>query len=92
LQGCRPRGKPKSEEKCEGMNPHTPKGVSILGGGVLVESQMFREQLQGSKPNGLKSYLYHWKAIETQMSKMSLDNPFGHLKHMLWPKEGPESN
>jgi len=50
---------------------------------------MFREQLQGSKPNGLKSYLYHWKAIETQMSKMSLHNPFGHLKHMLWPKEGP---
>jgi hypothetical protein len=48
-----------------GMNPHIPKGVSTLGVGVLVDSQMFREQLQGSKPNGLKSSLYHWKAIKT---------------------------
>jgi hypothetical protein len=23
--------KPESEGKCEGMNPHTPKGASILG-------------------------------------------------------------
>jgi hypothetical protein len=22
------------------------------------------------------------------MSKMSLHDPFGHLKHKLWPKEG----
>ncbi len=51
--------KPGNESKCEGMNPHTPKGASTLGVGVLVDSQMFRERLQGSKPNGLKSYLYH---------------------------------
>jgi hypothetical protein len=55
---------PGNERKCEGMNLHTPKGTSTLGVGVLVDSQMFREKLQGSKPNGLKSYLYHWKAIE----------------------------
>jgi len=54
-------------------------------GGLL----MFRERLQGSKPNGLRSSLYHWKFIETQMSKMGLHDPFGHLKHKLWPKEGP---
>jgi hypothetical protein len=24
--------------ECEGMNPHTPKGVSTLGVGVLVDS------------------------------------------------------
>jgi hypothetical protein len=24
------------------------------------------------------------------MSKMGLHDPFGHLKHKLWPKEGPE--
>jgi len=30
--------KPKSERKCEGMNPHTPKGASTLGVGVLVDS------------------------------------------------------
>jgi len=34
LQGCEPRKKPESERKCEGMNPHTPKGASTLGGGV----------------------------------------------------------
>jgi len=45
-----------SESKCEGMNPHTPKGVSTLGVGILVDSRMFREQLQGSKPNGLKIF------------------------------------
>jgi len=37
--------KPRSERKCEGMNPHTPKGASTLGVGILVDSQMFREQL-----------------------------------------------
>jgi hypothetical protein len=54
-----------SEGKYEGMNPHTPKGVSTLGVGVLVDSQIFRERLQGSKPNGFKSALYHWKALGT---------------------------
>jgi len=29
--------KPKSEKKCEGMNPHTPKGASTLGVGVSVD-------------------------------------------------------
>ncbi len=66
---------------------HTPNGTPTLEVGVLVNSWMFREQLQGSKPNGLRSSLYHLKDIETQMSKMSLHDPFGHLKHKLWPKE-----
>jgi hypothetical protein len=26
----RAKGKPESEGKCEGMNPHTPKGTSTL--------------------------------------------------------------
>jgi hypothetical protein len=47
------------------MNLHTPKGASTLGIGVVVDSQMFKEWLQGSKPNGLKSSLYNWNAIET---------------------------
>jgi len=54
-----------SERKCEGMNPHTPKGAFTLGVGIPVDSQMFREQLKVSKPNGLMISLYHWKAIET---------------------------
>jgi hypothetical protein len=56
LQGCGPRRKPESEGKSEGMNPHSPKGVSILGIGVPVDSRIFIEYLQGSKPNGLKSF------------------------------------
>jgi len=36
--------KPKSEGKCEGTNPHTPKRASTLG--FLMDSQIFREQLQ----------------------------------------------
>jgi len=32
------KGKVGSEGKCEGMNPHTPKGTSILGVGVPVDS------------------------------------------------------
>jgi len=31
LQGCGPRKKPGNEGKCEGMNPHIPKGASTLG-------------------------------------------------------------
>jgi hypothetical protein len=50
---------------------------------------MFKKQLRESKPNGLKIFLYHWKAIETYMSKMGSHDPFGHLQHKLWPKEGP---
>jgi len=59
-----------------------------LGVGVPMDSRMFREQLQAPKLNGLKNNLYHWKAIETWMSKMCLHDPFGNLKHQLWPKEG----
>jgi hypothetical protein len=42
-----------SVREYEGMNPHTPKVTPTLGDGVPVNSRNFREQLQGSKPNGL---------------------------------------
>jgi hypothetical protein len=48
-----------SARECEGINPHIPKGTPTLGVGVPVDSRMFREQSQGSKPNGLRSSLYH---------------------------------
>jgi len=66
LQGCGPRRSrgvtshtPGSVRKCEGMRgsvrecTHTPKATPTLGDGVPVDSQNFREQLQGSKLNGL---------------------------------------
>jgi len=49
---------PVSVGKCEGMNPHTSKGTSTLGVRVPMDFQIFKEQLQGSKLNGLKSSLY----------------------------------
>jgi len=56
---------PRSVGKCEGMNPHTPNGVSTLGVGLLMDFQIFKERLQGSKPNELKSSLYHQKVLGT---------------------------
>jgi hypothetical protein len=41
------------------MNLHTLKWAPTLGVGVLMNSWIFREQLQGSKPIGSKSSLYH---------------------------------
>jgi hypothetical protein len=56
LQGCGPSRKFGNARKCEGRDPHTPKGTPTLGVGIPVDSQMFGEQLQGSKPNGLRSF------------------------------------
>jgi hypothetical protein len=54
-----------SAKECEGMNPHTPKWTPMLGIGVPMDSRIFKARLQGSKPIGLKSFLHHWKTIET---------------------------
>jgi hypothetical protein len=78
-----------SAKEYEGMHSHTPKWIPISGVGVPMDFWIFRGRLQGSKPIGLKSYLYHWKSIETYMFKMGSHDPFGHLKHKLWPKERP---
>jgi len=42
-----------SVREYERVNPHTPKATPTLGDGAPVDSRNFREQLQGSKPNGL---------------------------------------
>jgi len=56
---------PMSVGECEGMNPHTPKWVATLGVGIPMDSQIFREQFQGSKPIGLRTSLYQWKIFGT---------------------------
>jgi len=50
---------PGSARECEGIDSHISKGTPTLGVGIPVDSQMFRERLQGSKPNGLNNFLYH---------------------------------
>jgi hypothetical protein len=39
---------PRSAGKFEGMNPHTPKWAPILRVGVMMDSQIFRKQFEGS--------------------------------------------
>jgi hypothetical protein len=56
---------PGNEGDCEKMNIHTPKWAPILGVGVSMDSWVFKEQLQGSKPIGLKGSLYHCKVLGT---------------------------
>ncbi len=56
---------PESVGKCERMNPHTPKTTPTWRVRVLMDSQIFREQLHGLKPIVLRIFLYHWKNIET---------------------------
>jgi len=51
--------------ECEGMNPHPPKVGAHLGVGVPMDSRIFNDQLQGSKPIGLRGSLYHWKVLTT---------------------------
>ncbi len=80
---------PENAKECEGMNPHTHKGIPTLGIGVPMDSQIFIEQFQGLKLIGLKRSLYHWKALGTWMSEMGSHYPFGHLKHKLWSKQRP---
>jgi hypothetical protein len=66
-RACKVAGQEKelrSERKCEGMNPHTPKWAPTLGVRVPMDSRMFKKRLQGSKPIGLRKSLYHYKAIE----------------------------
>ncbi len=53
-----------SVREYEGVNPHTPKATPTLGSGVPVDSQNFREQLQGSNLNGLWRSLYQKKALK----------------------------
>jgi hypothetical protein len=66
------------------MNPHTSKWVPTLGVEVSIEFRIFRWWLYGSTLIG--------KTLETWMFKMGSHDPFGYLKHKLWPKKGRKSN
>jgi len=56
---------PGSQEDVREWTFTLPREPSHSQVGVLVNSQIFRGQLQGSKFNGLKSSLYHLKALGT---------------------------
>jgi hypothetical protein len=48
-----------------GNEPHTPKWAPTWRIVVPMDSRIFWERLQGSKPIGSKSSLYHWKNLGT---------------------------
>ncbi len=60
---------PRSVGECEGTIFHTAKWAPTLGVGVPLDSQIFKEQLQRSKPIGLKSSLYHLNILERRYLK-----------------------
>jgi hypothetical protein len=77
-------------QKCRkvwGNEPHTPKWTLTLGVGLPMASRIFRRQWQKLKFIALKNSLYHWKALKIGMFKMGSHDPFGYLKHKLWPKK-----
>jgi len=52
--------------ECEGMNPHTLKNELQLWELESPWTPKFLESnCRGLKPIGLKSFLYHWKALGT---------------------------
>jgi hypothetical protein len=59
LQGYMPRGSMGMKESVRERTLTLPRELPLWEFGVPVDSQIFRGQLQGSKPNGLKSSLYH---------------------------------
>jgi len=70
-----------------GNEPSHSQMSSHFGSWNLNGLFNFQKAILGVKFIGLKSSLYYWKDFETQMPKMSLHDPFGHLKHKLCPKE-----
>jgi hypothetical protein len=74
------------------MNTHTPRWTPIFGDGVSVDSRNFRERLQRWKPLSLKSFLYHWKAIEFYMSKWVRMTHLDICNTSYGQKKGWESN
>jgi hypothetical protein len=74
MERCRSRMQPKSHiHTPEGMNPHIHKWTPILGIGIPMKSQIFRNRFKRSKFIGLKISLYHWKSFKTYISKLHLN-------------------
>jgi len=49
----------------------------------------FQKAITGVKTHWIEKLLISLESPWNTMSKMSLHDPFGHLKHKLWSKERP---
>jgi hypothetical protein len=47
-----------------------------------------QKEISGVKTHWIGEFLISLERIGTYMSKVGSHDPFGHLKHKLWPKEG----
>ncbi len=78
--------------ECEGLNLHIPKWTPTLGIRVLMNSKNFKKRLQGLKPIGLKSSLYHWKALGCKCLKWACMTHLGTSNTSYGQNKGWESN
>jgi hypothetical protein len=81
-----------SARKCWGIDPHTPKGIPTLGVGVPVDFWMFKEQLQGSNPNGLKIFYIIRKILKLKCLKWTRMTHLDIWNISYGQKKGQESN
>ncbi len=82
---------PGSAKKCEGMNLHTPKEFHF-GSWTLSGLPNLQRVIVGIKTHWIEMFLISLEIFGIfgiQMFEMGSHDPFGHLKHKLWPKEGP---
>jgi hypothetical protein len=59
------------------MNPHIPSGFPLWELESLWSIEFSNSDFKGH--NSLKSYLYHWKVLETLISEMGLHDAFEYL-------------
>jgi hypothetical protein len=64
---------------------HTPKWTPTLGIGILMILEFSKSIYRGQNPLDWKVFYIIGKLLE--LLKMGLHDPFGYLKHKLWPKE-----
>jgi hypothetical protein len=74
------------------MNPHTPKWAPTLGIGIPMDFQTFREQLQGSKFIGLKSFLHQQNLLKHRCLKWARMTHLDTSNTSYGQKKGWESN
>jgi hypothetical protein len=53
-----------------------------------LTSEFSKSNYMGQNPLDCRVFFIIWKSLGMYMSKMSSHDPFGYLKHKLWPKEG----
>jgi hypothetical protein len=99
-KGCRPREKPNSHVICSQEckmwknRPSNSQGNSHIGSWTPGGLPNLQRVIAGVKIQWLEELFISlespWNVdVQKQMSKMGSHDSFGHLKHKLWPKEGP---